>query len=153
MVVEDLPPGSITPYEVRLDDAVVWPPADGRPPCVIRTRHCEREAKLVFGSCRVGAPQSPPYYVYVFPTHRLTITGPNAIALGGFLATACLASYLLFRARRSLVELRTYRKTLELAMDSSAMGTVEWHSGTSQVGSAFRRSRALVRALAGSVFR
>ena len=72
-------------------------------------------------------------YFYVFPTHSFTVTGSNAIALGGFLATACLASYLLSRARRSLVELRTYRETLELAMDSSAMGTVEWHPGTSQV--------------------
>ena len=61
VVVEDLLPGSITPYEVRLDDAVVWPPTDGRPPCVIHTRHGERKAKLAFGSCRVGAPQAPPY--------------------------------------------------------------------------------------------
>ncbi len=61
VVVEDLPPGSITSYEVRLDDAVVWPPSDGRPPCVIHTRQGEREARLVFGSCRVGAPQAPPY--------------------------------------------------------------------------------------------
>ena len=61
VVIEDLPPGSITPYDVRLEDAVVWPPADGRPPCVIHTRHGEREAKLAFGSCRVGAPQTPPH--------------------------------------------------------------------------------------------
>ncbi len=36
-VVEGLAAGTVTPYEVRLDDAFVWPPADStRPPTRIR---------------------------------------------------------------------------------------------------------------------
>ena len=31
VVIDDLEPGSVTRYEVRLDGAVVWPPPDGRP--------------------------------------------------------------------------------------------------------------------------
>ncbi len=61
VVVDNLPPGSTIPYEVRLEGEVVWPPGDGRPPCAIRTRHGERQANLVFGSCRIGAPERPPY--------------------------------------------------------------------------------------------
>ncbi len=72
-------------------------------------------------------------YFYIVPTHSVEVTASNAAALGAFLATALLASYLLFRARRSLAKLRAYRETLELAMESSAMGTMEWRSGMSQV--------------------
>jgi hypothetical protein len=62
VVIDELEPGTETPYEVRLDGAVVWPPyGDGRPPSVIHTRQHERQARLAFGSCRVGAPQRPPY--------------------------------------------------------------------------------------------
>ena len=61
MLIEELEPGTVTPYDVRLDGKLVWPPDDGRPRPVIRTREGEREARLVFGSCRVGAPQRPPY--------------------------------------------------------------------------------------------
>ncbi len=61
VVVEGLAPDSVTPYEVRLDEEVVWPPDDGRPPSAIHTRDHERRARLVFGSCRVGAPEAPPY--------------------------------------------------------------------------------------------
>ena len=61
VLVENLQPGAVTPYEVRLGGTVVWPPADGRPPCVIRTRRGECQSDLVFGSCRIGAPQRPPY--------------------------------------------------------------------------------------------
>ena len=43
------------------DGAVAWPPADGRPPSAIHTRQNERQSLLVFGSCRVGAPQRAPY--------------------------------------------------------------------------------------------
>src|SRR3954452_25154271 len=32
VVVEDLEPGSTTPYEVRLDDVQVWPPQDSAVP-------------------------------------------------------------------------------------------------------------------------
>src|SRR6188472_1071909 len=61
VLIEDLVPGSVTPYDVRLDGRLVWPPDDGRPRPVIRTREGEREARLLFGSCRVGAPERPPY--------------------------------------------------------------------------------------------
>ena len=57
LLVEDLTPGSVTPYEVRLDGRLAWPPEDGRPQPVVRTRNHERRARLAFGSCRVGDPQ------------------------------------------------------------------------------------------------
>jgi hypothetical protein len=61
VLIDGLTPGTTTRYEVRLDGEMVWPPADGRPPSQIVTRHGERQARLVFGSCRVGAPQRPPF--------------------------------------------------------------------------------------------
>ena len=61
VLVENLEPGSINPYEVRLHGRKVWPPIDGRPGSAIRTREGERQARLIFGSCRVGAPERPPY--------------------------------------------------------------------------------------------
>jgi hypothetical protein len=57
VLIDDLEPSSETPYEVRLDGRLAWPPADGRPAPVIRTRNGERRLRLAFGSCRVGAPQ------------------------------------------------------------------------------------------------
>jgi PhoD-like phosphatase len=57
LLVDDLPPGSVVPYDVRLDGELVWPPDDGRPEPVVHTRNDERRARLVFGSCRVGDPQ------------------------------------------------------------------------------------------------
>ena len=66
LLVDDLEPGSVTPYEVRLDGELVWPPDDGRPRPVVRTRNDERRVRLVFGSCRVGGPQpdslEPPWH-------------------------------------------------------------------------------------------
>ncbi|MDX6563554.1 MAG: hypothetical protein QOD65_3368 [Gaiellales bacterium] len=61
VVLRDLDEGSVRPYEVELDGVGVWPPADGRPPSTIHTREGERSARLVFGSCRVGDPERPPY--------------------------------------------------------------------------------------------
>jgi PhoD-like phosphatase len=57
VLVDDLTPDSVTPYDVRLDGALVWPPDDGRPPSVVHTRNEEHRARLVFGSCRVGDEQ------------------------------------------------------------------------------------------------
>jgi hypothetical protein len=58
----DLPEGEVIPYTVTLDGEQVWPaPGDERPPCAIHTRHGEHRARLVFGSCRVGAPEREPY--------------------------------------------------------------------------------------------
>jgi hypothetical protein len=59
VLIEDLEPGTETSYDVRLNDRVVWPYDDGRPPSVIRTRHGERRLRLAFGSCRVGGPEPP----------------------------------------------------------------------------------------------
>ncbi len=62
VLVEGLEPGTATPYTLVLDEVVVWPRADDeRPPPCIRTRSGERDVRLVFGSCRVGAPEELPY--------------------------------------------------------------------------------------------
>ena len=61
VLIEGLEPDTSTPYTVRLDGRDVWPPADGRPPCRIVTRGGEDRVRLVFGSCRVGAPHREPW--------------------------------------------------------------------------------------------
>ncbi len=61
VVLSDLDEGSVRPYEVALDGVRVWPPEDERPPSTIHTREGERRARLVFGSCRVGDPERPPF--------------------------------------------------------------------------------------------
>ena len=57
VLVDDLEPASVTPYDIRLDGVLVWPSADGRPQPVVHTRNNERFLRLVFGSCRVGGPE------------------------------------------------------------------------------------------------
>jgi hypothetical protein len=57
LLVDDLDPATATPYDVRLDGITVWPPDDGRPRPVVRTRANQRQSRLVFGSCRIGSPQ------------------------------------------------------------------------------------------------
>jgi PhoD-like phosphatase len=57
LLVDDLTPGSTTPYDVKLDGELVWPLADSRPHPVVHTRDHEQGARLVFGSCRVGDAQ------------------------------------------------------------------------------------------------
>ena len=57
LLVGDLIPGTVTPYEVRLDGVPAWPPADGRPQLVVHTRDNERSLRAVFGSCRRGDPE------------------------------------------------------------------------------------------------
>ncbi len=64
VVLEDLEPGSTSPYTVELDGETVWPPVDDPfPPCVIRTHAPEKgkQLKLAFGSCRVSVPHDHPY--------------------------------------------------------------------------------------------
>jgi hypothetical protein len=61
VVVEGLQPGTTTHYDVRLDEHVAWPPTDDTPRPAIRTRKGEDRARLVFGSCRLGHPEEPPY--------------------------------------------------------------------------------------------
>jgi hypothetical protein len=63
--VEGLEPETPAPYEVLLDGERVWPEADSRfPPSVIRTHGGPGRAgptRIMFGSCRVCAPDDPPY--------------------------------------------------------------------------------------------
>jgi hypothetical protein len=55
VTIDGLAPGTATPYEVRLDGEVVWPPLDSsRPPSRIRTQSESDEVRLAFGSCRYG---------------------------------------------------------------------------------------------------
>src|SRR3954469_7731690 len=57
VVVEDLEPGSTTPYDVRLDGAQVWPPATSAfPPSRIRTPGGPGPFRVAFGSCRYATP-------------------------------------------------------------------------------------------------
>jgi len=57
VVVEDLEPGSSTPYEVHLDGTPVWPPQHSPfPPSRIRTPGDRGEFRIAFGSCRYATP-------------------------------------------------------------------------------------------------
>ena len=60
--VSGLTPGTRTPYEVSLDGTRVWPPAESDlPPSTIPTPADHERARIAFGSCRVTAPNAPPY--------------------------------------------------------------------------------------------
>jgi hypothetical protein len=62
VLLEQLQPGSTTPYEVHLDGVACWPPpGDEHPPCVIRTHTQDQSLRLAFGSCRVSLPHTTPY--------------------------------------------------------------------------------------------
>ncbi|MGY1987399.1 alkaline phosphatase D family protein [Blastococcus sp. SYSU DS0669] len=57
VLVEELEPGSTTPYEVRLDGDLVWPPAASEfPASRIRTPGGPGAFRLAFGSCRYASP-------------------------------------------------------------------------------------------------
>jgi PhoD-like phosphatase len=57
VVVEDLEPGSTTPYEVHLDGHRVWPqPHSAFPPSRIRTVGRPGTFRIAFGSCRYATP-------------------------------------------------------------------------------------------------
>jgi hypothetical protein len=63
VAIEDLEPGSETPYEVKLDGEVVWPePSSPFPPSTIRTVDPEDELKIAWGSCRVTMPHHAPHH-------------------------------------------------------------------------------------------
>jgi hypothetical protein len=48
-------------YEVHLDGERVWPVAGDFPPSAFHTYPKETPLEVVFGSCRVAAPQKPPF--------------------------------------------------------------------------------------------
>jgi hypothetical protein len=56
-----LEPGAWHEYEVRLDGERVWPIDDGFPPSAFRTYPKDGPLEVVFGSCRVAAPNAPPW--------------------------------------------------------------------------------------------
>jgi hypothetical protein len=60
--IEGLEPGSLSPYEVRVDGTQAWPPpGDPFPQCAIRTLPAGGPVRLAFGSCRVAVPHEPPF--------------------------------------------------------------------------------------------
>jgi hypothetical protein len=60
--IEDLEPGGFYEYEVTLDGARAWPPAEhDLPPSAIRTFSPGKPVDVCFGSCRVAVPQEEPY--------------------------------------------------------------------------------------------
>ena len=64
VVCGDLTPGSTTPYAVLLDGEHAWPPSDDPfPPPTVRTRSrsANEPLRLLFGSCRVTRPHTPPW--------------------------------------------------------------------------------------------
>jgi len=62
VVIDGLEPGERRAYEVALDGRRAWPELDSAfPPSTIGTIDGERAATVVFGSCRVTAPQVAPY--------------------------------------------------------------------------------------------
>jgi len=62
VVLDDLKPGSVLPYEVHLDGVCAWPaPDDPYPQCVVRTHTHDESLRLAFGSCRVSVPHVKPY--------------------------------------------------------------------------------------------
>jgi len=55
--VTGLPPGSHLPYELLLDDDVVWPPPRSLfPPSALRTLDHSEPLRIVFGTCRASVP-------------------------------------------------------------------------------------------------
>jgi hypothetical protein len=62
LYIPGLEPETTTEYSVKLDGGTVWPPPSGMfPHSVIRTPKAGERIRMAFGSCRVDAPQEPPY--------------------------------------------------------------------------------------------
>src|SRR5438477_649684 len=60
--LEGLAPGVGERYEVRLDGVRRWPPPGGAfPPSVVRPLPAGPRLRLLVGSCRVAAPERPPW--------------------------------------------------------------------------------------------
>ncbi|MET9903170.1 alkaline phosphatase D family protein [Streptomyces sp. NPDC006446] len=71
VAVSGLTPGTVTAYEVLLDDTTVWPlPDSSFPPSVVRTPEGDDTAvRVTFGSCRWAAP----------PADEKDPVGPDAL--------------------------------------------------------------------------
>ena len=53
--IDDLAPGSVLPYEVRVNGGTVWPEADSSLPApVIATRNPRERLRMAWGSCRTS---------------------------------------------------------------------------------------------------
>src|ERR1043166_1395399 len=62
VALSGLEQAAVLEYEVHLDGERVWPlTGSEHPASTIHTREGEHRARLVFGSCRVGAPQREPF--------------------------------------------------------------------------------------------
>ena len=60
--IEELEAGTMHEYTVELDGEQVWPPADHDfPPSRFRTYPKNEPLEIAFGSCRVAAPNEPPF--------------------------------------------------------------------------------------------
>jgi len=78
VALEDLEPGVALPYEVRLDGALRWPPpGSGLPPSVVRPLPGGPRLRLAVGSCRVPAPEGPPWLSP--PDEHPLGVGPDAL--------------------------------------------------------------------------
>lgn len=78
VVLTGLAPDELHEYEVRLDGARGWPEAGSEfPPSVIRPPQPDGRLRIAFGSCRVAAPQQPPYTL-ARADHPLGV-GPDAL--------------------------------------------------------------------------
>lgn len=76
--VQGLAPGAAHPYQVALDGEVVWPePGSGYPPSVVRTMAPGARVRLLFGSCRLARPHTPPYTLS--PDHHDEGRGVDAL--------------------------------------------------------------------------
>jgi hypothetical protein len=59
VIVDGLAPGTCLPYDVRLDETVVWPePGSPYPPSLLRTLDPATPRRLIFGSCRHATPEA-----------------------------------------------------------------------------------------------
>ena len=62
VVIDGLPPGSVSEYDVELDGVQRWPlPGSTLPASRIQTHGLESGSRIVFGSCRTAAPHEPPW--------------------------------------------------------------------------------------------
>src|SRR3954449_274755 len=60
--IEDLEPGSTTPYEVHLDGERHWPePASKFPPSILKTPKADPPPRMAGRPCRVSVPHEQPH--------------------------------------------------------------------------------------------